>query len=44
MQLTTVRSGSDFAVLKLSKSARKIFVPTFETKSGVTVEAVGEDK
>lgn len=40
----TIRTDDDFAVLKLSKSVRKIFIPTFETKSGVTVEAIGEDK
>lgn len=40
----TIRTENDFAVLKLSKSNRKIFIPAFETSSGVTVEAVGEDK
>ncbi len=40
----TIRTENDFAVLKLSKSNRKIFIPAFETKSGVTVAAVGEDK
>ncbi len=40
----TIRTENDFAVLKLSKSNRKIFIPAFETKSGVRVEAVGEDK
>lgn len=40
----TVRTETDFAVLKLSKSTRKIFIPAFETASGVRVEAVGEDK
>ena len=40
----TVRTENDYAVLKLSKSTRKLFIPTFETKSGVKVEAVGEDK
>ncbi len=40
----TIKTGDDFAVLKLSKSSRKLFIPTFETKSGVTIEAVGEDK
>ncbi|CAN5606887.1 hypothetical protein BH20ACI4_BH20ACI4_32660 [soil metagenome] len=40
----TIRTENDFAVLKLSKSNRKIFIPAFETKSGVTVQAVGEDK
>lgn len=40
----TVRTEKDYAVLKLSKSNRKLFMPTFETKSGVKIEAVGEDK
>ncbi len=40
----TIRTENDFAVLKLSKSNRKILIPAFETSSGVTVEAVGEDK
>lgn len=40
----TVRTENDYAVLKLSKSTRKLFIPTFETKSGVKIEAVGEDK
>lgn len=40
----TVRTENDYAVLKLSKSTRKLFIPAFETKSGVKVEAVGEDK
>ena len=40
----TIRTDNDFAVLKLSKSNRKFIIPAFETKSGVTVEAVGEDK
>ncbi len=40
----TVKTENDYAVLKLSKSTRKLFMPTFETKSGVKIEAVGEDK
>jgi hypothetical protein len=40
----TIQTADDYAVLKLSKSNRKIFIPTFETKSGVTVEGVGENK
>jgi hypothetical protein len=40
----TIRTGNDFAVLKLSKSNRKFIIPTLETKSGVKVEAMGEDK
>lgn len=40
----SIRTGDDYAVLKLSKSNRKLIIPAFETKTGVTVEAVGEDK
>lgn len=40
----TVKTADDYAVLKLSKSSRKIFMPTFETKTGVKIEAIGEDK
>jgi hypothetical protein len=40
----TVRTGNDFAVLKLSKSNRKMFIPAFETHSSVKVTALGDDK
>jgi len=40
----TIRTGEDFAVLKLSKSSRKMMLPTFETKSGVRINGVGEEK
>ena len=40
----TIQTANDYAVLKLSKSNRKLFMPTFETKTGVTIDAVGEDK
>lgn len=40
----TIQTDKDYAVLKLSKSNRKMFMPTFETKTGVTIEAVGDDK
>jgi hypothetical protein len=40
----TIQTGADYAVLKLSKSTRKMFIPTFETKSGVTIKGVGEEK
>lgn len=40
----TIRTGEDYAVLKLSKSTRKMFIPAFETKSGVRVKGVGEEK
>ena len=40
----TVRTGNDFAVLKLSKGNRKMFIPAFETHSSVKVTALGDDK
>jgi len=40
----TVRSADDYAVLKLSKSVRKVFMPAFEVKTGLDVEALGESK
>lgn len=40
----TIRSGEDYAVLKLSKSNRKIIMPVFETKSGVNISGIGDDK
>ncbi len=40
----TIRTGDDFAVLKLSKSNRKLILPVFETKSGVNVSGNGDDK
>jgi len=40
----TVRTDKDFAVLKISKSIRKIFIPAFETRSSVEVIALGDDK
>ena len=40
----TMRTEKDYAVLKVSKSVRKIFIPSFETHSSVKVEALGESK
>ncbi len=40
----TIRTQEDFGVLKLSKSNRKMIIPTLETRTGVTVSAVGDDK
>lgn len=40
----TIQTGEDYAVLKLSKSTRKLFIPSFETKSGVRIRGVGEEK
>jgi hypothetical protein len=40
----TVRTDNDFAVLKLSKSNRKLILPAFETKTGVNVYGKGDNK
>jgi hypothetical protein len=40
----TIRTETDFAVLKLSKSNRKVIIPTFETRSGVRISGEGEEK
>jgi len=40
----TVRSGNDYAVLKLSKNNRKLILPAFETKTGVSIQGRGESK
>lgn len=40
----TVRGEKDYAVLKIGKSIRKVFVPAFETSTGIAVEAMGESK
>jgi hypothetical protein len=40
----TIRTADDFAVLKVGKSVRKIFIPAFETKTAVNVQALGDDK
>jgi hypothetical protein len=40
----TVKSSDDYAVLKLSKSNRKLLLPAFETRTGVTIKGAGENK
>jgi len=40
----TVKTKNDYAVLKISKSNRKLILPAFETKTGVTVMGRGENK
>jgi hypothetical protein len=40
----TIRTENDFAVLKLSKSNRKLILPAFETKTGVDIKGRGENK
>ena len=40
----TVRTADDFAVLKVSKKVRKLFIPAFETHTKVEIKALGDDK
>jgi hypothetical protein len=40
----TVRTDDDFAVLKVSKRIRKVFMPAFETHTDVKIQALGDDK
>jgi len=40
----TIKTKTDFAVLKLSKGNRKLVLPAFETKTGVPVHGKGENK
>lgn len=40
----TVRTDQDYALLKVGKSIRKVFLPAFETRTSVTIEALGDNK
>ena len=40
----TIRTENDFAVLKVGKGVRKVFMPTFETRTSVPITALGDDK
>lgn len=40
----TVRTENDYAVLKLSKGTRKVFIPSFETHAGIRISGLGDDK
>ncbi len=40
----TIRSETDYAVLRLDKHNQKAILPAFEVHSGVEVEALGESK
>lgn len=40
----TIRTEKDFAVLRLDKDNYKYILPTFETRTGIKVETIGEDK
>lgn len=40
----TIKTDGDYAVLKLSKKNRKLILPAFESKTGITVSGAGENK
>ena len=40
----TIRTDDDYAVLKVGKGIRKIFMPAFETRTSVPIKGVGENK
>ena len=40
----TVRTENDYAVLKVGKGVRKLFMPAFETRTSVQIQALGDDK
>ena len=40
----TIRTDDDFAVLKVGKGVRKIFMPAFETRTSVQIKGMGDDK
>ncbi len=40
----TVRTNDDFAVLKVGKGVRKVFMPAFETRTSIQIKALGDDK
>jgi hypothetical protein len=40
----TIRTDDDFAVLKVGKGVRKVFMPAFEVRTSVQIKALGDDK
>lgn len=40
----TIRCDNEYAVLKVSKEVRRLFMPAFETRTKVRIEAFGENK
>lgn len=40
----TIRTEDDYAVLKVGKGVRKLFMPAFETHTSVPIKALGDDK
>jgi hypothetical protein len=40
----TVRTDNDYAVFKVGKGVRKLFMPAFETRTSIQIQALGDDK
>ena len=40
----TVRTENDYAVFKVGKGVRKLFMPAFETRTSIQIQALGDDK
>lgn len=40
----TIRTENDYAVLRLDGERRRLLLPAFEVRSGIKVEALGENK
>ena len=40
----TIRTDNDYAVLKIGKGVRKVFMPAFETRTSIEIKALGDDK
>ena len=40
----TIRTDDDYAVLKVGKRVRKLFMPAFETRTSIEIRALGDDK
>jgi len=40
----TIRTDNDYAVLKVGKGVRKLFMPAFETRTSIQIQALGENK
>lgn len=40
----TIRTENDYAVFKVGKGVRKLFMPAFETRTSIQIQALGDDK
>ena len=40
----TIRTENDYAVFKVGKGVRKLFMPAFETRTSIEIQALGDDK